>query len=198
MESTWRGRPLVLHVDHIDGRLWDCRPENLRFLCPNCHSQTPTYAGRKSKQNPEALIAVDEDGNPIIDTPPAAPLSEGDVLDLLARVEHKEVGPSQAARLIGCDRGQVYRLQKRLADRGSITSAARKPKMPEADRDAVVAFALANPDLGPRRIAAALRDLPAPILVSPSTVSNLLTRVGLSTREKRIAAAGKVKLEATG
>jgi 5-methylcytosine-specific restriction endonuclease McrA len=44
--DTWNGRPLTLHVDHIDGRFWNCRPENLRFLCPNCDSQTATYAGR--------------------------------------------------------------------------------------------------------------------------------------------------------
>ncbi|BDB59975.1 MULTISPECIES: HNH endonuclease [Rhodococcus] len=45
-EPEWNGRPLTLHVDHIDGNPNDSRPENLRFLCPNCHSQTPTWAGR--------------------------------------------------------------------------------------------------------------------------------------------------------
>jgi 5-methylcytosine-specific restriction endonuclease McrA len=43
--GEWRGRRLTLHVDHINGKHWDCRPENLRFLCPNCHCQTPTWAG---------------------------------------------------------------------------------------------------------------------------------------------------------
>ncbi|UYP20963.1 HNH endonuclease [Rhodococcus sp. Z13] len=42
----WRGSALTLHVDHIDGNPNDSRPENLRFLCPNCHTQTPTWAGR--------------------------------------------------------------------------------------------------------------------------------------------------------
>ena len=42
----WFGQPLSLHLDHINGINNDHRIENLRFLCPNCHSQTETYAGR--------------------------------------------------------------------------------------------------------------------------------------------------------
>ena len=43
----WRGTALTLHVDHIDGDFHNNRADNLRFLCPNCHSQTATYAGRQ-------------------------------------------------------------------------------------------------------------------------------------------------------
>jgi predicted RNA-binding Zn-ribbon protein involved in translation (DUF1610 family) len=34
----WNGRPLVLHIDHINGLHHDYTARNLRFLCPNCHS----------------------------------------------------------------------------------------------------------------------------------------------------------------
>ncbi|MGW3497163.1 HNH endonuclease signature motif containing protein [Streptomyces sp. NPDC001020] len=45
-EPAWRGRPLPLEVDHLDGDWRNNRPENLRLLCPNCHSSTDTYRGR--------------------------------------------------------------------------------------------------------------------------------------------------------
>lgn len=48
--DEWLGRPLILHVDHIDGDPWNCERGNLRFLCPNCHSQTATYCRKMSSR----------------------------------------------------------------------------------------------------------------------------------------------------
>ncbi len=45
----WNGKPLTFVLDHINGKHSDHRLNNLRFLCPNCNSQTPTFSGRNRK-----------------------------------------------------------------------------------------------------------------------------------------------------
>jgi 5-methylcytosine-specific restriction endonuclease McrA len=49
--AEWRGRPISLELDHVNGDKTDWRLENLRLLCPNCHSQTPTYCARNRDAN---------------------------------------------------------------------------------------------------------------------------------------------------
>ena len=44
------GKKIVLQLDHINGINTDNTIKNLRFLCPNCHSQTPTF-GNKNRGN---------------------------------------------------------------------------------------------------------------------------------------------------
>lgn len=47
--SKWRGKLLSLNLDHINGIADDHRLENLRWVCPNCDSQSSTFAGRNVK-----------------------------------------------------------------------------------------------------------------------------------------------------
>jgi 5-methylcytosine-specific restriction endonuclease McrA len=49
-KGYWLNKNLSLQLEHINGISNDNRLSNLAFLCPNCHSQTKTFAGRKNKK----------------------------------------------------------------------------------------------------------------------------------------------------
>lgn len=50
-EPMWNELDLKLQLDHIDGDNKNNELSNLRWLCPNCHSQTDTYCGRGKQKN---------------------------------------------------------------------------------------------------------------------------------------------------
>lgn len=54
--NEWEGQKLTLQLDHKNGKRNDNRPENLRLLCPNCHSMTQNFAGR-NKNRPSSPTA---------------------------------------------------------------------------------------------------------------------------------------------
>jgi hypothetical protein len=48
LPPVWNNKPLTLQLDHINGDHFDNRVENLRLICPNCHTQTETFTGRNN------------------------------------------------------------------------------------------------------------------------------------------------------
>lgn len=58
----WNGKPLVLQLDHIDGDSTNNEFSNLRLLCPNCHTQTPTYCRGQGKSGKKTLCGRGEAG----------------------------------------------------------------------------------------------------------------------------------------
>lgn len=53
LSGFWNNMPLSLQLDHINGIKTDNSLENLRLVCPNCHTQTKTFSGRnKNKRHP--------------------------------------------------------------------------------------------------------------------------------------------------
>lgn len=185
--ERWNGRPLTLQVDHVDGRFWDCRPRNLRLLCPNCHTQTVNYAGRNRK------AAAGLPGQEPADASQSSLSCPVDVAAVLRQVDEGQLSVTAAARLIGCHRNHVYRLRQRMAS-GPADYPRRRVGRAAAHRDRVVAFALANPEFGPKRLAGELRAAGSSgCIISHGSVSRILQAAGLATVSARRAAAGRAE-----
>lgn len=57
--TEWRGKPMPLELDHIDGNSSNNSLENLRILCANCHALTPTYRGKNKGKRSVPVTGVE-------------------------------------------------------------------------------------------------------------------------------------------
>lgn len=91
--DNWNGKPISLQLDHINGVRSDNRLQNLRLLCPNCHSQTDNYSGKSSYRSKVVKKKCKECGKDI--TPKAtlcrACLSKSRVNRPVSKSELKEL-----------------------------------------------------------------------------------------------------------
>lgn len=81
--GEWNRVSLTLQIDHINGINNDNRKENLRWLCPNCHSQTDTFNGKNKTKKEVVNFTVEE------------------AIKALQQTENV----NQATKLIGCAQG---------------------------------------------------------------------------------------------
>ena len=54
--TEWKGEKIPIELHHIDGNRFNNLFENLQIVCPNCHSQTDNYSGKKNKKVSEVKI----------------------------------------------------------------------------------------------------------------------------------------------
>lgn len=134
--TEWQGKPITIEVDHINGVSDDNRIENLRSLCPNCHSQTDTFktgnidkltprADFKKKHNPSiaAMHNCVHCGKEFIKHNPKMKYcsvkcghadkntNNWDEIDLIDLIDHQNINYSELGRRFGGISGAAVRRQ---------------------------------------------------------------------------------------
>jgi Zn finger protein HypA/HybF involved in hydrogenase expression len=84
-DGKWNNKPLSLELEHIDGNRNNNKRENLKWLCPNCHSQTQTYRKNNRNKISKKILVSEEDLIYSIK-------KGGSVSDILKRVNLKATG----------------------------------------------------------------------------------------------------------
>lgn len=84
IKNNWNNKELLLELDHIDGNKNNNIKSNLRWLCPNCHSQTSTFRSKNYNKINIKWISEKKLLNSI--------KQGGNIADILRRVNLKPKG----------------------------------------------------------------------------------------------------------
>lgn len=61
INGVWQNKTLMLEIEHVNNNFLDDRIKNLKFLCPNCHSQTSGYCGEKGFVEVDSIAKYSKD-----------------------------------------------------------------------------------------------------------------------------------------
>ncbi|CCH16362.1 Protein of unknown function [Micromonospora lupini str. Lupac 08] len=114
------------------------------------------------------------------------PATREEIVDLFARVDAQQLTALEAAQHLGCHPSYLHKVRRLLEQEGVLTPRPDRRWRSRAHRDAVIEQALANPDVGPKRLSEILRHLPdGQCTVGQGTISTILREAGLNTVEAR-------------
>lgn len=149
--TEWKGKLLSLHLDHKNGNNKDNHLENLRFLCPNCHSLTDSYCGKNIRlKNPNPHVP----GNCLICGKEILWSSK------VCRQCQPSINPACKPKI---DWGTTEHLIQVIKDSGSFCAAARKLGV----SDNAIRKQLKRNSIDPKSILSRVSALSSPITQAP-------------------------------
>lgn len=115
--SEWNGKKITLHLDHKNGDNLDNRIENLKILCPNCHSQTKTYCNCKIKSSSSELRKINYDNRNNLQSISKKEKVKREKLKREIIINYCKCGKEISKRSIHCKSCAAYNQKRKVEDR---------------------------------------------------------------------------------